>query len=80
MIQVEPMKYIDRSEIVAALEARGEQARAAWVERALPKLVDIHKNSALLQMLNIDLSTMSAVDAAGQPSAERSGTTSQNTP
>ncbi len=54
--------YIDKSEIVTTLQSRGLQARAGWVERALPHLVDIHKNSALLQMLDIDPAAMSPVD------------------
>ncbi|MBN1170705.1 MAG: hypothetical protein JXA67_00900 [Micromonosporaceae bacterium] len=54
--------YIDKAEIVAALQARDLQARAEWVERALPQLVDIHKNSVLLQMLGIDPTAMSSID------------------
>lgn len=57
-----PEMYIDKAEIVTTLQSRGLHARAGWVERALPLLVDVHKNAALLQMLDIDPAAMSPVD------------------
>jgi hypothetical protein len=57
---------IDRGEIVAALRARGEQDRADWVERTLPPVVDTDRNSSLLSMLSIDLTTLTAVGPAAQ--------------
>jgi len=51
---MEPPVYIDRSEIIAVLHARGRHARAGWVEREMPDLVDVRKNRSLLQMLGID--------------------------
>ena len=57
---------IDKSEIIAALRAKGLDARADWVDRQLPQIVDTYDNGALLQMLEIDLSTMSPVDVAPQ--------------
>ncbi len=58
--------YIDKAEIVATLRSRGLQDRADWVDRELPRIVDTHKNGALLRMLNIDPAAMSPVDAASQ--------------
>jgi hypothetical protein len=62
---------IDKAEIVAVLRSREQQARAEWVERELPDLVDTYKNGALLQMLGIDPTTMpsasSPADAAPLP-------------
>jgi hypothetical protein len=59
---------IDRAEIVAILRSRGMQARADWVERELPQIVDTYSNGALLQMLGIDPTTMSPVDVAAPQS------------
>ena len=58
--------YIDKTEIVSNLRSRGLGARADWVDRSLPQMVDINKNAALLQTLGIDLATMALVDAAEQ--------------
>jgi hypothetical protein len=56
--------HIDKAEIIAILRSRGQNDRADWVDRQLPDIVDTYQNGALLQMLNIDLSTMSPVDVA----------------
>jgi hypothetical protein len=56
--------HIDKAEIIAILRSRGLDDRADWVDRQLPDIVDTYQNGALLQMLNIDLSTMSPVDVA----------------
>lgn len=50
--------HIDKAEIVAVLRARGLDARADWVDRELPAVVDIHANGALLRMLQIDPATL----------------------
>ena len=55
--------YIDKAEIISILRARGLDARADWVERDLPALVDTRKNGALLRMLDIDPTTISPVAA-----------------
>lgn len=60
--------YIDRSEITFVLRSRGLNARADWVERDLPELVDTYKNAALLHMLGIDLAGISPTDVAAAPS------------
>jgi hypothetical protein len=56
--------YVEKVKVVAMLRSRQLHARADWVDRELPGLVDTYKNSALLQMLGIEPDTMPAVDAA----------------
>jgi hypothetical protein len=46
--------YIDKAEILSMLRSRGLHARADWVERELPDLVDTGRNAALLKMLGVD--------------------------
>ena len=46
--------HVDNAAIVAILRARGLHARADWVDRQLPALVDIEQNASLLQTLGID--------------------------
>jgi hypothetical protein len=59
--------HIDRSEITGVLRSRGLNARADWVDRELPELVDTHKNAALLHTLGIDLAGIAPAGAAPQP-------------
>jgi hypothetical protein len=68
---MEPAMYIEKTKIIATLRARGLQDRADWVDRTLPQLVDINKNNTLLQMLDIDPTAMSPVeaDASAAPTA-----------
>jgi hypothetical protein len=56
--------YIDKAAIVATLRSRGLDARADWVDRELPDLVDTHKNAALLRTLDIDPAAMSPSESA----------------
>jgi hypothetical protein len=58
--------HIDKTEIIAMLRSRGLHARADWVDRELPRLVDTNKNDVLLQMLDIDAVTMSPVEVASR--------------
>ena len=53
---------INKTEIMALLLSRGNDDRAAWVDRTLPQLVDTDANASLLRLLEVDLSTMSAVE------------------
>ena len=50
---------IDKTEIMALLLSRGNEDRAAWVDRVLPALVDTDANASLLRLLDVDPSTMS---------------------
>ena len=54
--------YVDKAEIVATLRSRGLHARADWVDRELPDVVDTYKNDSLLQMLGVDPATISPAD------------------
>ena len=49
---------IDKSAIVALLQARGLDAKADWVDRQLPALVDTDLNRALLEMLEVDVAEL----------------------
>jgi hypothetical protein len=60
--------YVDKTRVIADLRSRQLHARADWVDRELPGLIDTYKNSALLQMLGIDLDAM----ARGEVAASRS--------
>lgn len=55
---------VDKAEIVAVLRSRGLVERAEWVDRALPRIIDIAKHAALLRMLDIDTSAMTPADPA----------------
>jgi hypothetical protein len=45
---------IDRADLIALLRAKGSNAKADWVERQLPLLVDVDVNRALLEILEVD--------------------------
>jgi hypothetical protein len=57
---------IDKAEIISVLRSRGLHARADWVDRELPELVDTYKNGALLQMLDVDPAAIPPVDVASR--------------
>jgi hypothetical protein len=59
--------HVEKAEILAILRSRGLHARADWVDRTLPEVVDTDKNAALLQTLNIDPAALPPVDAAAPP-------------
>jgi hypothetical protein len=58
--------HIDKAEIVAILRSRGLRARADWVDRELPRIVDTYKHGSLLQMLDIDPAAMSPIEVASR--------------
>jgi hypothetical protein len=58
--------YIDKADIISVLRSRGLNARADWVDRELPGLVDTYKNAALLRMLDVDPAALSPVDVASR--------------
>jgi len=47
--------------------SRGLDARADWVDRTLPALVDTYKNCALLEMLDVDPAAIPPVDVTPRP-------------
>jgi hypothetical protein len=59
--------HIDKAEIIAVLRSRGLNARADWVDRELPGLVDTYKNAALLRMLGVDPAGISPAHVASRP-------------
>jgi hypothetical protein len=60
---------IDKTEIMALLLSRGSEERAAWVDRELPEQVDTDIHAALLELLHVDVSSMS--DATEQQTEHR---------
>jgi hypothetical protein len=58
---------VDKAEIVAILRARGQDARADWVDRTLPDVVDTDENHSLLRStLDIEPATMHPVGRTPQ--------------
>jgi hypothetical protein len=51
-------EHLDKSDIITMLRSKGLDARADWVDRNLPDVVDTDRNAALLQMLDIDPAAM----------------------
>lgn len=51
---------IDRADLIAQLRAKGADAKADWVERQLPPLVDVDVNRALLEILEVDTAELTA--------------------
>jgi len=66
-MQMSETVYVDKAKVTAQLRAQQLHARADWVDRELPGLIDTHKNSSLLQTLGIDVDAM-APDEAASPS------------
>jgi hypothetical protein len=58
--------YIDKADIISVLRSSGLNARADWVDRELPGLVDTYRNAALLRMLGVDPAAISPVDVASR--------------
>ncbi len=54
--------HIDKAEIIAVLRSRGLHARADWVDRELPQVVDTRKNESLLRLLQIDPAVIPVAD------------------
>jgi hypothetical protein len=57
-------KLARKREIVSLLRSQGLNARADWLERELPEVVDIVQNSSLMTTLGIDPRTLAEADAA----------------
>jgi len=58
---------VNKAEIISILRSRGLDARADWVDRTLPKIVDTAQNHSLLSTLDIDQATLSPANNAPQP-------------
>ena len=59
--------FVSKTEVIALLRARQLADRADWVDRQLPDLIDVGKNSGLLTMLNIDPRELSPVEGVEPP-------------
>ena len=57
--------YLEKAKVIAELRSRQLYAKADWVDRELPELIDAYKNSALLQMLGVDLGSKTPSDVVG---------------
>jgi len=60
--------YVDKAKVIADLRSRQLHARAEWVDREFPGLIDTDKNASLLQMLGIDLAAMAPGDVVASRS------------
>ncbi|MFI7598185.1 hypothetical protein [Actinoplanes sp. NPDC049681] len=58
--------FVDKAKVTADLRFRQLHARADWVDREFPELIDTDKNASLLRMLGIDPGTMAPGAAAGR--------------
>jgi hypothetical protein len=56
----EPPVRINRSAIVAILRQRNLDARADWVERTLPDVIDTNQHTGLLATLHINPADLAA--------------------
>lgn len=56
--------YVEKATVVAELRSRHLHAKADWVERELPELIDTYKNAALLLMLGVDPGSMAPGEVA----------------
>ncbi|GAA0804651.1 hypothetical protein [Spirilliplanes yamanashiensis] len=52
--------YVDKTEVIAQLRERRLHARALWVDREFPGLIDAGRNQSLLRMLGIDVDAVTA--------------------
>ncbi|WP_155370755.1 hypothetical protein [Catellatospora vulcania] len=51
-------REIDKSKVLAALRAKGQDARADFVDRQLPEIIDIEANAGLLRTLGLDVAEL----------------------
>ncbi len=58
--------YISKAAIIATLRSRGLPARADWVDRELPEVVDVGRNAGLLATLHINPAELAPLAAPAQ--------------
>ena len=51
---------VEKTLVVATLRARDLNARADWVDKELPALIDTAKNASLLRTLGINVATLTS--------------------
>jgi hypothetical protein len=54
---------VQKSLVLEALRRRGLDARADWVDRAMPDDIDIQRNASLFDTLGIDAQTLAGEHA-----------------
>jgi hypothetical protein len=60
---------VQKSLVLEALRRRGLDARADWVDRAMPDDIDVRQNASLFDMLGIDAQTLAADEPANPKGA-----------
>jgi hypothetical protein len=55
---------ISKAVVIAALRERGQNARADFVDRELPELIDTTRHGGLLAMLHLDLAELAKAESA----------------
>lgn len=51
---------VDKARILAALREKGQDARAEFVDRQLPEIVDLASNAGLLRTLGLDVAELTS--------------------
>ncbi len=59
---MEKARYVDKARVLTDLRERQLHARADWVDRSLPGLIDTYENASLLQLLGIELDATAPSD------------------
>ncbi|MEV6847159.1 hypothetical protein [Actinoplanes sp. NPDC051411] len=54
---------ISKAVVIAVLRERGQNARADFVDRELPELIDTSRHGGLLAMLHLDLAELAEADS-----------------
>ncbi|MDY7086905.1 MAG: hypothetical protein SYR96_17525 [Actinomycetota bacterium] len=57
---------VTKASVVSVLQSRGLAARADWVERTLPEIVDTSENHSLLSTLGVDPATLPSAEGPPQ--------------
>jgi hypothetical protein len=63
------MTTVQKSLVLEALRRRALDARADWVDRAMPDDIDIHRNASLFDTLGIDVQTLAEEHAKSAAAA-----------
>lgn len=50
---------IDKARVLEALRQKGQDARADFVDRQLPEVIDVDSNAGLLKTLGLDVAELS---------------------
>jgi hypothetical protein len=64
----EPQVNIQKSKVIEILRQRDQDARADWVDREMPDIMDLQHHGGLLSTLHIDLAQLA--DESGAETAD----------